>query len=141
MCTQNPSCLTSFYFIPPILEASPCCMFLKLDVLLTVCHLRVVEQCSYMALMVSPIQPFHFTNPLSSWFPLLDHARTTYVRDHGQGNMTPLHTAASYGHDTVVSTLITAGANVHAVAKVCLYKGRKGRGSTICTMMCSIVQA
>ena len=38
-----------------------------------------------------------------------------------QGEMTPLHCAAQYNHVAVIETLITSGADVHAVDKVCSY--------------------
>ena len=38
-----------------------------------------------------------------------------------QGEMTPLHRAAQYNHVAVIETLITSGADVHAVDKVCSY--------------------
>ena len=37
-----------------------------------------------------------------------------------QGEMTPLHRAAQHNHVAVVETLITAGADIHAVDKVCI---------------------
>ena len=35
--------------------------------------------------------------------------------------MTPLHCAVQYNHVAVIETLITSGADVHAVDKVCSY--------------------
>ena len=37
-----------------------------------------------------------------------------------QGEMTPLHRAAEYSHVAVMESLITSGADVHAVDKVCI---------------------
>ena len=37
-----------------------------------------------------------------------------------QGEMTPLQRAAQYNYVEVIETLITSGADVHAVNKVCI---------------------
>ena len=38
-----------------------------------------------------------------------------------QGELTPLHRAAQYNHVAVMETLITSGADIHAVDKVCIH--------------------
>ena len=42
-----------------------------------------------------------------------------------QGEITPLHRAAQHNHVAVIETLITSGADVHAVDKVCSYNIHK----------------
>ena len=39
---------------------------------------------------------------------------------HPQGEMMPLQRAAQYNHVAVIEILITSGADVHAVNKVCI---------------------